>query len=147
VYGSSPAATDPPTDASPPASSLVSSNHPNYNTPNNENHLHPMDDDPMDAHTAMVPHETANGLIGLKAATDPTNGVFNRDDAEYDKSSSITVTNPKNNKRVRINQEDDEMGDNEQDNKMGPIEQDNKMGEDDDDNDDDDDDDDDEDSL
>jgi hypothetical protein len=79
-----------------------------------------MNDDQMDAHTIMVPHETVNGLIHLKAATDPTNGVFNRDDADWDKNSSITVvTNPKNNKRVRINQPDDEMGNNEQDNKMG----------------------------
>jgi hypothetical protein len=78
-----------------------------------------MNDDQMDAHTVMVPHETVNGLIHLKAATDPTNGVFNRDDADWDKNSSITVTNPKSNKRVRINQSDDEMGNNEQDNKMG----------------------------
>lgn len=84
----------------------------------------------MDAHTAMVPRETANALIHLTAATDPTNGVFTRDDAEYDKNSSITVTNPQNNKRVRINQEDDEMGDSEQDNKMGPIQEEDRMGED-----------------
>jgi hypothetical protein len=73
-----------------------------------------------------------DGLIHLKAATDPTNGVFNRDDADCDKNSSITVTNQKNNKRVRINQPDNKMGNNEQDNKMGDNEQDNKMGEDDD---------------
>jgi hypothetical protein len=42
-----------------------------------------------------------NGLIHLKAATDPTNGVFNRDDADWDNNSSITVTNPKTNKRAK----------------------------------------------
>jgi hypothetical protein len=78
-----------------------------------------MNDDPINAHTVMVPRETVNGLIHLKAAIDPTNGVFNWDDADWDKNSSITVTNPKNNEWVRINQPDDEMGDNEKDNKMG----------------------------
>jgi hypothetical protein len=44
-----------------------------------------MNDDQMDANTVMGPHETVNDLIHLKAATDPTNGVFNQDDSDWDK--------------------------------------------------------------
>ena len=74
-----------------------------------------MDASLIDAHSAMIPHGTTTAIVLHNTSTDPTN---DREDADWEKKSSIPVTNPRNNKRVRINEQDDKMGGNEQDDKM-----------------------------
>ena len=104
-------------------------------TPNNENIPQPMKDSPTYATANSVNHGAGNREDADYDKSSSVGVTNPRKDADYEKSSSIGVNNPRNKKRVRVNIEDSEMSDSKQE---GPIEQ---MGEDNDDDDDDDDDD------
>ena len=99
-------------------------------TPNNENIPQPMKDSPTYATANSVNHGAGNREDADYDKSSSVGVTNPRKDADYEKSSSIGVNNPRNKKRVRVNIEDSEMSDSKQDNKMVPIEQDNKMGED-----------------